>query len=81
MRGRREIRGAVRCGGGGARRRAAGGVGAVLRLLFCGVVDCRVPVRVRVVVLLWGAEGWSHEIWAGCTGMTEGVSGRSTREV
>ena len=65
------------------RRRVAGGVGALLRLLFGGVVDCRVRVRVQVVVLLcWGsAEGWSHEAWAGRTGMTEGVSGRSTREV
>ena len=34
------------------RGREAGGVGAVLRLLFGGVVDCRVRVRVRVVVLL-----------------------------
>ena len=49
------------------RRRVAGGVGALLRLLFGGVVDCRVRVRVQVVVLLcWGsAEGWSHEAWAG----------------
>eukprot|EP00964_Phaeocystis_antarctica_P010706 scaffold5892_cov56-Phaeocystis_antarctica.AAC.1 len=57
----------------------------MLRLLFGGVVDCRVRVRVRVVVLLCGGGqrkvGWSREVWAGRTGMTEGVSGRSTREV
>ena len=45
--------GAERRGGRMLRGREAGGVGAVLRLLFGGVVDCRVRVRVRVVVLLW----------------------------
>ena len=64
------------------RGREAGGVGAVLRLLFGGVVDCRVRVRVRVVVLLCvggqrSAEGWSHEVWAGRIGTEKVFSGRS----